>query len=169
MTLEMIPQRVARSVVGHLLASAKVEQDKTGSSAPPMHRAMRDYFMNPDHALPISISIYVWPYFATRQVIIPVFAKGRLGVKRSIFGSLLKFYPLAFWLVYDPDRTPDLPLAQLVPRHSTVLNEVRDLVLPLQHIPPVGWPETPGRSDIIILTTAGSSLADPIGDLGASL
>jgi hypothetical protein len=168
MTVEMVPQRVARSVIGHLLASARVEPGKTGSNAPPMYRAMRDYFLDQNQELPAAISIYVWPYVAIRQVIIPAFSKAQLGIKDSVLGCLLKFYPLGFWVVFDPKRVTELRLTKLVPIDAKGLDDVRDLTLSLQRIPPVGWPENPGKSEIVILTTAGSSLADPVGGLGGS-
>jgi hypothetical protein len=168
MTLELVPQRVARSVIGHLLASARVELGKVGSSAPPMSRAMRDYFLSPNQELPASLSIYVWPYIATRQVIIPAFLKAQLGIKDGVIGCLLKFYPLAFWVVFDPERVAELKLTKLVPADAKSLDDVRDLTLSLQRIPPVDWPEAPGRSEFVILTTAGSSIADPAGGLGGT-
>lgn len=169
MTLELTPHRVARSVIGHLLASAKVEPGMTGRDAPPMQRAMRSYFLDPLQELPASVSIYVWPYISTRQVIIPAFSKAQFGIEESVFGSLLKFYPLAFWMVYESDPLTALGLTPLVPNDAKEMDDVRDLVLPLQNIRPVDWPETPGRSEVVILTTAGSSLADPVGRLGGAL
>ena len=79
MRVDVCPQRVARSIVGHLLASGVTPDTLRHEGGPVMVQAMRTYFLAPDAPLPSEISIFTWPYPSPIRTVIPAFLRSALG------------------------------------------------------------------------------------------
>jgi hypothetical protein len=105
------PQKIAKSIVGHLLAASStrgqnssLDEIKNGLRHYPFVDALRDYVLNENAQLPDNIDIYFWVYPYKQQVIIKgtEIVKGLLaGNSIGYFGHILKFLPLAFWILLD--------------------------------------------------------------------
>lgn len=90
------PQRIARSVFGHLAAAAV-----DGYGQLQGYEDRRDWFLSDNAALPTAFQIYHWLYPVREQVLVRGFGFTTdfgTGAGNLFFGWLLKFYPLAFLL-----------------------------------------------------------------------
>ncbi len=56
------PQRIARSVIGHILAGNAVDIVKQDTPHAPMYQVMENYFFDETSALPDELEIYYWFY-----------------------------------------------------------------------------------------------------------
>jgi hypothetical protein len=149
--LEIKPHRVARSVVGHLLA-AEERRDRTAAlSSGAISEALRDYFMDPLAEFPSGAGIYVWPYPSDEIVIVRWFGIANPSRHGVIIGHVLKFFPLAFWLVTSTEDEMEFPFAKLSLDNTQTVDTVVTINIPLNLVPPPTWPELP-RSEEIILT-----------------
>ena len=160
-SVRLKPQRVARSVIGHLLA-AEERRDRTAELFDaPMLRDLRDYFLDPDAALPPEYSVYLWPYASDELVIVRAFGLVRPGVHDMIIGEVLKFFPLAFWLVSDVPENLEIPFAKLKLDNAVSLDHEMDLTITLDQIPPSSWPERPRPDEFVLLTTERTHIGSP--------
>ena len=64
------PQKIARAVVGHILAANAMEEAKNGLVSAPFPDALRRYFLDENEPLPRHVDIYFWVYPSRRQVVI---------------------------------------------------------------------------------------------------
>lgn len=97
-TVDAHQSRVARAIVGHLLA-ADEDPQRTLSDPASMFDKMRSFFLHPELPVPDDLHVYVWPYAGSFQVLIRGFCISTLGPPRypaPIAGNLIKFYPLGF-------------------------------------------------------------------------
>lgn len=111
--VDLSPNRVARAVVGHLLAA----EERRDPVAPLVDRGidleMRQYFLDESSGAP-PFRIYVWPYAASDIVIMREFGASKLGVRGAVVGSIFKLFPFAFWVAAHDDSVAvsiaELPL-----------------------------------------------------------
>lgn len=130
---------VARAVIGHLLAADEQPQRSLDDEGP-LQGAMRSFFLQPTEPPPPDLSVYLWPYPGSNQVLLRQFCISTLGEPRypdPIAGGLLKFFPLAFLVTSTSAVVPGRRLG-LLDLSST---EVGDLAIPL-----VGAPRQAGLS-----------------------
>jgi hypothetical protein len=90
-------QRVARAIVGHLLAVLPANEAGQSITHAPFPDAMRDYFLDPFRPLPKGMNIHYWVYPSDLQIV----ARGLgVGDARSmphvIVGDIIKFFPLGY-------------------------------------------------------------------------
>jgi hypothetical protein len=122
--------------------------------------AMREYFLNPDKPTPASLEIYVWPYVGDTQIVSRGFAYIHDWGRQPILGDVLKFLPLAFWLVFECPSTEEITLPSL-PIHTTGLDEEVKIRLPLKQVPPPTWPAAPGDTGIVLMNDEFAFAARP--------
>ena len=161
--IETRPYRLARAVVGHLLAA---EERRDPSKLPPrgtLTEALRSFFLDIDAPWPQGIHFYLWPYPGKEQVIIRGFGISRVigQTYGPIIGDILKFFPVAFWITADPavgvpySLTP-LPFPSVISLDSSV-----EITIPVRNQPRRDWPETPGDDEVLALNDQRSSIASP--------
>lgn len=151
----IFPSRVVRSVVGHILA-ARVGTPAEGTAG----EAMKAFFLDDDAPFPSSMACYTWVYAGANQVTIRMSARMTLRGHDWLF-SLMKFYPLAFMLVWDAPPGSRFPLASLTALSQGIdaQDEVR---LDLRSNPPLDWPETPSNdSGVAVLHGDDAVVAIP--------
>lgn len=142
------PLDVARAVVGHLLAAEERSNPVAPLVGGSLLEEMRSYFLGAVIGTP-AFRIFVWPYAGSDLVIARGFALARvLGRAHGpVVGDVLKFFPLAFWVVGSAPDDVDFPFAELPLAEG---NEVT-LEIPMRRVPRAQWPERPGDQEVIVL------------------
>lgn len=93
-SIQFVPFRFCRSVVGHFLAARRKSQDTK------IDQILREYFWGMRTDLG-EFNIFYWPYQYDSRIIIRDIAF-KHGV-RTCIGGAIKFYPMAFFLVDAPE------------------------------------------------------------------
>ena len=156
--------RLARAVVGHILAA---EERRDSWSAPPrgtLTEALRAFFLNDAAPWPETLHMYVWLYPAMSQIIVRGFGISRVMGQPygPIVGELLKFFPVAFWItaipvVGVPHSLTELPLA----KPPIALDSPTTVTIPLRSQPRQNWPEQPGDEEVVMFTKERTHVATP--------
>jgi hypothetical protein len=144
------PQAVARAVVGHLLAAEERSNASNPLSKGTLVRGMRDYFLGGKVTSAPGFQIYVWPYNGIELVIIRGFAMARVLGRRHgpVVGDILKFFPVAFWVVAEQASDVEIQFASL-----DLSNDEETIIdIPLRCVPPWGWPERPRDDEIVVVS-----------------
>ncbi|MES3034074.1 MAG: hypothetical protein V4813_08755 [Gemmatimonadota bacterium] len=153
--LDVDAQGVARAVIGHLLAA----EERSTPSAPLANGtalfAMRAFFLE-RATEPPPFRLFVWPFLGTDITIVRGFSLARVlgDAHGPVIGDVLKFFPLAFWLVHHAPDDVVFPFAQ-IPLQSEGICRLR---IPLRRLPPQ-WPEMPGPKEVVALTAERTYLA----------
>ena len=148
--IEIKPQRVIRSVVGHLLA-AQIRNDMTiPLKNAPYLDACRQYFLNSNASIPKELNVYYWLYPSDIQVII--LGSGLINIKRqeTFIGEFIKFYPLAFWVVWNQPEI-NINLQSLTKNKELLIDDLLSVTISTRNLPRVDWPEQPGDDEVVLL------------------
>lgn len=160
-TVHIKPQKIARAVVGHLLAANAVEEAKKGLVSAPFPDALRRYFLDETEALPENIDILWWIYPYRRQVVIK--SSGKMSTKGggTIYGHILKFLPLGFWVLWERPAhfAPKVPT--LVRNKNMGAEEIARAKIALKTIPPPDFPEAPADDEAIFVHAESTSVGTP--------
>lgn len=148
--IEIKLQRVVRSVVGHLLAAQVREDMTTPITHAPYMDALRQYFLNPLAPIPKELAIYYWVYPSDIQVIILGSGLMRINSKEVIVGEFLKFYPIAFWVIWDQPQI-NINLHSLSKNRALSIDDLSPVIISIENIPRVDWPEQPGNDKMVLL------------------
>ncbi|WP_178861265.1 hypothetical protein [Thiomicrorhabdus cannonii] len=159
--VDIKPQRVARSVVGHVLAAIAVDEAQSGLVDAPMSSAMREYFLDETLPLPDSLEIYYWLYPSNNQVVMKNVAKGILGTGKSIFGHVIKFLPLGFWLVWDKPEDFKIGFRSLLQNKSIGIDSEVHALVDLHGVPSLNYPEMPQDHEMTLFSDKFSYMAKP--------
>jgi hypothetical protein len=155
------PHRVARAVVGHLLAA----EERKDSTAPlrhaPLPDDMRRYFLDPEIVAPSTLEMFVWPYAGDAQIITGPISVSNMGARDSVLGRVLKFFPLAFWLVYERPETTHVHLPSLDIHTESGLDFHSSITLPLRGVPRSDFPETPSSDEFVLLNNESTFFVTP--------
>ena len=154
--LEVNAGAVARSVVGHLLAAEERQSPTAPLSDGSLLGEMRAFFLDSRPHTP-PFRIFVWPYPASEIVIVRGFALSRvLGRTHGpVVGDVLKFFPLAFWVVGHADPGISFPFVEL-PLSGVGLTRIE---VPMRGIPSPKWPELPGKQEVVALNAERTHVA----------
>jgi hypothetical protein len=160
-SLSVKPQRLIRCVIGHILAGKLPIQGQPPKSAP-FPDALRNYFLDQSSNLPDKIEVYYWVYPSNKQIVINSLGIGSTVGEGAIGGScLLKFFPLAFWIVWDkPDSFP-INFIKVSREDLRSLDEPCEIILNLRKIPPLNYPEVPPENWFISGRDDSTIIADP--------
>ena len=159
--LSVKPQRLVRSVVGHILAGKLPIAGKSPISAP-FPDALRNYFLNQSSNIPDKLEVYYWVYPSNKQIVINSLGIGSAMGQGFIAGScLLKFFPLAFWIVWDKPASFPINFTRISQDKLKGLDETCEIVLDLRNIPPLNYPEVPGEGRYIMCRDDSTFLAQP--------
>lgn len=138
-----------RGIIGHLLAAVEPRdrsKPRSGFDAG-FHRHLREYFLDESIPLPKTVRVYYWLYpTQDRQVIINGLAlQLKDGAATFIVGSLIKFFPVAYYIVNTDAVSPlELGVPWIEGGGCNDLACQVDLCLRPASIPPLDWPEVPG-------------------------
>lgn len=139
------PNRLARSVVGHLLAFG-LHQHRQGAA----NEALTDFFLDERLTFPPRLRLYYWMYPHNNQIVVRHAGLSFKGLDDFAPFMLLKFFPLAFFLVVDEPRSWQLKLRRLDPLLTPEIDHEVELPIELTALPDAQWPETPGGWGVVL-------------------
>lgn len=148
------PQRIARAVVGHVLAGLAVNESHKGLTSSPISDSLRSYFLDSTASLPDNLDIYYWIYPSRNQVLIKNAGKSVInstGKRETVFGHIFKFLPLGFWLVFNGSNQESGLIKKLVREREMPLDGVEQIEIDLYRVPPLDYPERPVGDEVIAL------------------
>lgn len=152
------PQRIARSIIGHILASVSPNEMGKNNFGPYIN-SMREYFLDQSLSLPDRIDIFYWLYPSDVQIIIPYGGLSSRKYKECIVYSLLKFFPFAFIIVWEKLRNIKLIEESLLPQKDIGIDEESFLTIKFNSIPRLDWPEIPNSDEFCLINQDESYVA----------
>lgn len=157
------PQRVARSLLGHLLAANAVPELETNHTGGPLDKALRAYVMDPTAKLPHDVKIFYWFYPFRRQVIMKHTAMTEFGTGEILYGHILKFLPMGFWVVsgLTEQGAWKINMPTLLDDENLALDDERYLWLNFDSVRPASFPEQPDGNRIWLMSDQFVSQASP--------
>ncbi len=155
------PQRVARSIVGHVLSAVSVKETKDGLISAPLPDALREYFLDDSLSLPPKLHIYYWVYPSRKQVIIKGAGKISMHGGGVVLGHIIKFLPLGFWLIWEKPNNFNTNLHELVPQRDMGIDETYKMPINLYEIPVLNFPEAPADHEAVFVDSHSSSIGLP--------
>ncbi|MBC1222572.1 hypothetical protein GNF10_10460 [Nostoc sp. UCD121] len=159
--LSVKPQKLIRSLIGHILAGKLPIIGKPPISAP-FPDALRNYFLDQSSNIPDNLDIYYWIYPSNKQIVINSLAIGSSLGEGFISGScLLKFFPLAFWVVWNQPTSFPINLPKIPQSQVKDLDETCEIMIDLRQIPRLNYPEVPGEGRYIMYCDHSTFLAQP--------
>ncbi len=159
--LSVKPQRLVRAVIGHILAGKLPTPGQPPVSAP-FPDALRNYFLNTSSPIPKEIEVYYWVYPSNKQIVINSLGIGSATGEGFISGNcLLKFFPLAFWIVWDKPFSFPINFEKISNESFKGLDERCEIIVDLRNLSPLNYPEVPGESRVILVHDDSTVLAQP--------
>ncbi len=158
---KMRPQPVMRSVLGHIAAQGLNGARKGAAITDPL----RDYILDSSRQLPDMLRIYYWLYPFREQVLIR--NAGRMevlggGPAGHVVFSLMKFYPLAFFITMGEGAQPKYGrLLNLDGYRDVPFEYETQVALRTRPLVPQGWPERPGEHGAVLINDAAAVTAAP--------
>lgn len=145
------PQKIARSIIGHLMAAVATDEIKEPDCSSPVNQILRNYFLNQDSPLPDEAEIYYWIYPGKKQTVLKHFAKQESFGGKLIFGSCLKFPPLGFCITHNSPELQHLGVRKLLKNKDLQLDQEVNININLYEVPPLDFPEKPGERGMVML------------------
>lgn len=145
LSVRIRPQRVMRSVLGHMAAQG-VNRYQKG----PITEPLRDYLLDPSTALPNGLRVYYWLYPFRGQVLVRDAVRMRLGVNEPILFWLLKFSPLAFMVTFNETGDPAYRHTRLDPYGGDPIDAETDVSLAVSPLVHEHWPEAPDNDGAVM-------------------
>lgn len=139
------PQRLLRAIIGHLLAVEPDAKPWLPLVDAPMPNSYRQYFLDPTLSPPEELRVYCWPYPSQKQVIMRSAGILEYGKKGVIVSDFLKFFPIGFWLTWEQPDSVFIALSEITPKPSCALDDIWEVEIRLDLVPPIDWPEHPDK------------------------
>lgn len=139
------PQNIMRSVIGHLCAQGVgryLKGDRT--------ELIAWYMTDRRLTLPSSLKVFWWTYPFKHQVLARDCAFMDLPSGHPVSIWIMKFFPLAFIVVFDCPREIRFPANELSLYRDFASDQVGTIQIDCRSTLPPDWPEAP-RGDSIIL------------------
>ena len=155
---------VAKSVIGHVLAAHAVVDTEMRRQNIGASESLRQYFLAPDMAFPPEWRLYCWPYFSRKQIILRHASWMDVSLnnpsKKMVYGHVLKFLPLGFWLVYGQHDEFIITAQNITPVGKP--GQERDTIsFDLRHTPRMGYPEHASGHHVLLFANDQSSMTSP--------
>lgn len=144
-TVPVKTHSLMRGIIGHLLAATKShDQNKPLPGFDKgFYKDLRDYFLNEDLPLPPNVEIYYWTYPFHEQVIVKGLGIGLPKGGAFVFGDLIKFFPLAYFVAEKEKSNLELAVPKIMGDGCNDTDCEVPLHIALDTVPPIGWPEMP--------------------------
>jgi hypothetical protein len=156
--VRIYPQRIARAVVGHLLAAEIRDNMADPAISAPFQNAMRAYFLDPSAPMPDNLDIRYWIYAGDYQIIMRSFGIGIPG-KGVLVCDMLKYFPLAFLVIFNSNPKHLHGLHSLVSEREMNIDDQIDFALNLSARKRIDWPERPDDHEVILLNDSFAYIA----------
>lgn len=155
---------VAKSVIGHVLAAHSVADTEVWRRDIGASESLRKYFLEPDIAFPSDWRLYCWPYFSRKQIILRHASWMNVSLndpsKKIVYGHVLKFLPLGFWLVYEQSDEFIITAKDITPA-GMPRTERETISFDLRHTPHMGYPEQVTGHHVMLFANDQSSMTSP--------
>ncbi|MCR4345817.1 MAG: hypothetical protein NUV55_01230 [Sulfuricaulis sp.] len=145
MNVKAKPQKIMRSVLGHISAQG-VDRYKKGPNTEPL----RDYILDPSAPLPAAINIYYWIYPFQRQVLVRDCALSDLKVGQPVVIWLMKFFPVTFMVTWNEPAGYAFRVPILSTHRTLGINGEVELPIPLRPIVHEFWPQAPTQYSFLL-------------------
>lgn len=145
MTVTVQPQKIMRSILGHLCAQG-VDRYLKGSATEPC----RDYFLDATLPLPPNMKMYYWLYPHRTQILVRDAVYLDLRIQDPVIMWFTKFFPLAFALIWDHRNSYNLPLSEISVFRSEPIDSQKDVHIQLRPVIHQHWPEAPTDDHIMM-------------------
>jgi hypothetical protein len=110
-----------------------------------MPNSYRQYFLDPTLSPPEKLRVYCWPYPSQKQVIMRSAGILEYVKKGVIVSDFLKFFPIGFWLTWEQPDSVSIALSEITPKPSCALDDIWEVEIRLDLVPPIDWPEYPDK------------------------
>jgi hypothetical protein len=138
------PQRLARAIIGHILASNYHPAASDIKENLPFPEALREYFLDRNAFLSKKINIYYWFYPGHREVILHGAAMGFWKFsERPLIFSLIKFFPIAYWITWEEPQDLKINAPTLLQDRNIGIDQVEEIQIKLSNFPRLDFPEHP--------------------------
>lgn len=151
-SIKIKPQRLARAIIGHLLASNYHPNQSDINEYVPYPEALRDYFLDQNALLPDELNIYYWYYPGKRQVILhstsmSCYERILEPISEPLIFSLVKFFPIAYWITWEEPKDIDINAPKLFTNRNIGIDHTEEIEIKLSHYPRIDFPERPDDDD----------------------
>ena len=154
MDIQIQPNRVSRAVIGHLMAVGH-ERYNQGT----MTVAAREYFLDESAELPENLRIYYWMYPYNRQVLVrDALLNFRLLTEANVVFWLLKYFPVAFMVQYNPPDTLTMKTQSLDGLLNNDIDHSATVRIDRNNIPRYNWPEAPDDDSAVFYMGGDSAI-----------
>lgn len=156
------PQRLARCILGHMLAAYPVEAVLDDEQLP-IEETISSYVLNPSSSLPADLNLYYWYYPYSPTVVANTMGKMILFPDRTVSftTSLLKFTPFAFWLVFKKPEGLRIHFPTLASGENRGLDEEAGFILDFERATSQHWPEMPRSNEATLTSEPMTSISIP--------
>jgi hypothetical protein len=138
------PQKVMRSVLGHLCAVGVNRYEKGKITEP-----LRDYLLDNTMPLPSGIKLYYWAYPKGDLLITKDFAYADISLGAAFMIWLLKFPPVGFLVSFDEPDNNNFQINSLTPWGDCLYDYIANIPIS-QSIPNELWPEAPKDHTLLV-------------------
>jgi hypothetical protein len=139
--LQVRPQPILRSVLGHLAAQG-IER--------PISEWLRNYLLDRTLPLPDEIRMYYWLYPHRSQILVRDGGRLEIASRTTTVFWLMKFFPLAFMATIGEPQQRVYRLNNLDTFRDVSFSDEYPVALRLRPIVPQHWPEHPGESGAVL-------------------
>jgi hypothetical protein len=156
LTLDIDPQAVVRSVLGHLSAQG-VDRYEKG----PLTESLRDYILNSALPPPATMRVYYWLYPHRPQILVRDAAMMSLRFNATFGFWLMKFSPLAFFATIDEPEQPLFDITNFDMFRNDLIGANQRVALRIRPQVKRHWPERPD-DDHVLLYGQQATVATPV-------
>lgn len=133
------PQKIVRSLVGHLMAQ-RVDGYRKG----PHTEDLKDWFCDESRPMPGYMRVYYWVYPYKLQVLSRDSVMRNLRANDAAYFWLMKFFPIAFWVIWDSPEGYEYPRLRSFDDYRFLgPDEEVEIPVLLNEMPHERWPEAP--------------------------
>lgn len=145
-SIRIKPQRVIRSLLGHIAAQGVGRFDKGRQTD-----IITSYLLNKNEPLPDFLNIYYWIYPYQNQVLTRDSVLTNLRVGEPVYIWLIKFFPIAFFVTWDEPKgyNFNLFLDSLSSYRNLAIDDEADVNVGFNNLPNQFWPEAPTDDTIL--------------------
>lgn len=147
-TIRTNPQRLVRSVLGHMAAQG------VGRSLDGDYATVRQYLLDQSAPMPANVRLHYWVYPHAHRMLMRDVVISVLGSNRpSSVIWLMKCFPLAFAAIWELEHRFE---GFYQPRDFDAyanfgIDDLTDLPIDLRHVPDRDWPELGGENTLLLM------------------
>lgn len=143
--VEAQPQPLIRSLLGHMFAQGINRYGKHKN-----FDVVKEYFFDQTKPLPGCVSVYYWAHPYLSHVMIRDAAYLDIKASATFYFWLLKFFPIAFLMIWDGPNTLEYRLPSFNAWRSSEFESRINVPLRLRPTMDPFWPEAPSDNHVLL-------------------